>query len=104
MAEKTGYYIVNPAVSTGLLAPALHLKLGVNAVTGIVQGSGEVTRALPPPHGVNHIPQITGVIHHTGYGKDTLLVSLHGEYLHSNPPSLVVCEVKVTAALSVDGS
>jgi hypothetical protein len=105
MAEKLGYYIVDLEVSTGLIgAPTLHLKLGVNAVTGAVQGSGEITRPLPPPHNVNHIPQITGVVHRTGFGKDTLLVSVHGQYLHSNPPSLVVYEVKVTAALSVDGS
>jgi hypothetical protein len=103
MAEKIGYYIVDLDVSTGLIgAPTLHLKLGVNAVTGIVQGSGEITRAFPPPHGVIHIPHIKGVIHH--YGKDTLLVSLHGEYLHSNPPSTVVYEVKVTAALGVDAA
>ena len=44
------------------------------------------------------------VIHHTGFGKDTLLVSLQGEYLHTNPPSQVVYNVKVTAALAVDGS
>jgi Domain of unknown function (DUF1842) len=105
MAEKLGYYIVDLEVSTGLIgAPTLHLKLGVNAVTGIVQGTGEITQALPPPHGVTHIPQITGVIHHTGLGTDTLLVSLHGEYLHTSPPSMVVYPVKVTAALAVDAS
>jgi Domain of unknown function (DUF1842) len=105
MAEKLGYYIVDLDVSTGLIgAPTLHLKLGVNAVTGIVQGSGEITQALPPPHGITPIPHITGVIHHTGFGKDTLLVSLQGEYLHSNPPSMVVYTVKVTAALAVDAA
>ncbi len=105
MAEKVGYYLVNLDVSTGLIgAPTLHLKLGVNAVTGVVQGTGEITQAIAPPNGVIHIPHITGVIHHTGFGKDTLLVSLQGEYLHSNPPSLVVYTVKVTAALAVDAS
>jgi hypothetical protein len=105
MAQPIGYYIVNLEVTTGLIgAPTLHLKLGVNAVTGAVQGSGEITQPLPPPYGTIVIPQISGVIHHTGFGKDTLLVSLHGEYLHSNPPSMVVYEVKVTAALAVDAS
>jgi hypothetical protein len=105
MAEKLGYYIVDLEVSTGLIgAPTLHLKLGVNAVTEIVQGTGEITQALPPPYGSIHIPQIHGVIHHTGFGKDTLLVSLQGEYLHTNPPSMVVYPVKVTAALAVDAS
>ena len=105
MAEKIGYYIVNLEVSTGLIgAPTLHLQLGVNAVTGIVQGTGEITQAVAPPHGSIRIPQISGVIHHTGFGKDTLLVSLRGEYTYSNPPSNVVYSVPVTAALAVDAS
>jgi hypothetical protein len=105
MAEKLGYYNVDLDVSTGLPgAPTLHLQLGVNAVTGVVQGSGEITQALAPPHGITHIPHINGVLHHTGFGKDTLLVSLQGEYLHTNPPSEVVYNVKVTAALALDAS
>src|SRR5271163_4804764 len=104
MADKIGYYIVDLEVSTGLIgAPTLHLKLGVNAVTGIVQGSGEITQAvLLPPYGSTHIPEISGVVHHTGFGKDALLVSLHGDYLYSKPPSTVIYPVKVTAALAVD--
>ncbi|HWZ52988.1 MAG TPA: DUF1842 domain-containing protein [Granulicella sp.] len=105
MAEKIGYYLVDLEVSTGLIgAPILHLKLGVNAVTGIVQGTGEITQPLPPPHGSAYIPQISGVILHTGFGEDTMLVALQGEYLHTNPPSMVVYPVRVTAALAVDAS
>jgi hypothetical protein len=104
MAEKLGYYIVDLDVSTGLIgAPTLHLKLGVNAATGIVQGSGEITQPLPPPYGVTPIPEFLGYIHHTGIAKDMLLVYVQGEYLRGQVPHQIY-PVIVTAALVVDAS
>jgi hypothetical protein len=104
MAEKLGYYIVDLDVSTGLIgAPTLHLKLGVNAATGIVQGSGEITQPLPPPYGVTPIPEFLGYIHHTGIAKDMLLVYVQGEYLRGQVPHQIY-PVIVTASLVVDAS
>ncbi len=79
MADKIGLYPVKLLVEQGLVgAPTLHLNLLVNAASGQVNGSAEVTQALPPPYGETHIPQVTGHIHHTGFGEDTLLVHLTG--------------------------
>ncbi len=106
MAEKVGYYIVNLEVTTGLIgAPTLHLQLGVNAVTGSVQGTGEphpgdCAAERRHPHSADqrcHPPHRLREGHAAGS-------SLQGEYLHSNPPSMVVYTVKVTAALAVDAS
>lgn len=104
MAEKIGYYIVDLEVSTGLIgAPTLHLKLGVNAATGVVQGSGEMTQPLPPPYGVTPIPEFLGYFHHTGIAKDLLLVYVQGEYLRGQVPHAIY-PVIVTASLVVDAS
>jgi hypothetical protein len=74
----------------GLLgAPVLTLDLLVYAPQGQVHGSGEITQALPPPYGQTHIPQITGAIHHTGFGQDEMLVSLTGQYVVSLPPPAI---------------
>ena len=104
MAEKIGYYIVDLEVSTGLIgAPTLHLKLGVNAATGVVQGAGEITQPLPPPYGVTPIPEFLGYLHHTGIAKDLLLVYVQGEYLRGQVPHQIY-PVIVTASLVVDAS
>jgi hypothetical protein len=87
--EKLGYYIVALQVAPPGMPGSMTLKmhLGVNAPTGHVQGSGEVTQALPPPFGTTPIPHISGHILHTGFGKDTLLVHLTGEAIRPSPPN-----------------
>ncbi|WP_242008114.1 DUF1842 domain-containing protein [Sphingomonas ginsenosidivorax] len=86
-----GYYIVKLLVQhEGFMgAPVLHLDLGVNAVTGQVMGSAQITQALPPPYGNTVIPTVTGAILHTGFGEDTLLVHLTGDYVVSVPPPAI---------------
>ena len=103
MAEEAGYYIVAVEVTTGLAgAPTLKMKLGVNAPNGNVQGSGEITQALPPPFGVTPIPHITGQIFHTGFKSDTLLVHLTGEAIAPTPPTQpIVIPLKFAASLAV---
>ncbi len=91
MTEAVGYYIVKLDVKHGGFAgaPTLHLDLGVNAVTGQVFGSAQITQALPPPYGTTIIPYVTGAILHTGFGQDTLLVHLTGQYIVSVPPPAI---------------
>ncbi len=81
MSDRIGLYPVKLLVEQGGFAgaPTLHLNLLVNAPTGQVDGTAEITQALLPPYGEIHIPQVTGHILHTGLGQDTLLVHLTGE-------------------------
>ncbi|MDF7774956.1 DUF1842 domain-containing protein [Sphingomonas sp. AOB5] len=105
MTEPVGYYLVNLLVEQQgpVGAPALHLQLGVNAVTGQIMGSGEITQALPPPYGQTHLPQVTGSIFHTGFGQDTMLVHLSGQYVVSVPPPAIGSYLaQFSAALAVD--
>lgn len=110
MAEPIGYYLVKVDVTPGdgtpmPGAPILHLTLGVNAPTGQINGSAEITQALPPPYGQIHITQVTGQILHTGFGTDTLLVHVMGDYVVSLPPPAIGSyPAKFSAALAVDGS
>ena len=110
MSEPIGYYLVKLKVAPGggsplPGAPVLHLTLGVNAPTGQINGSAEITQALPPPYGAVSIPQVTGQVLHTGFGQDNLLVHVSGEYVVSVPPSAIGSYLaKFSAALVVDGS
>jgi hypothetical protein len=107
MPESVGLYPVKLRVERpGLVgAPVLTLDLLVYAPMGQVHGSGEITQALPPPYGQTHIPQITGVIHHTGFGHDEMLVSLTGQYVVSVPPPAIGSYLAhFSAALVVDDS
>lgn len=107
MENATGYYIVKLLVEQpGLLgAPALHLNLGVDAVSGKVSGAGEITQSLPPPYGEIVIHQISGEIFHTGLGTDTRLVHLNGQYVVSVPPPAIGSYLaQFSAALAVDAS
>lgn len=102
--EKLGYYLVSLQVSPPGLpgAMTLKMKLGVNAPNGHVQGSGEVTQALPPPFGTTPIPHISGQILHTGLGTDTLLVHLTGEAIIPPPPTQpITIKEKFAASLAV---
>ena len=108
MSGPIGYYLVKVDVKPGNGqpmpgAPILHLTLGVNAPTGQVNGSAEITQALPPPYGSISIPQVTGQVLHTGFGTDTLLVHVTGEYVVSVPPPAIGSYLaKFSAALAVD--
>jgi Domain of unknown function (DUF1842) len=90
MAEENpiGYYIVSVQVSPPGLAGAktLKMKLGVNAPNGHVQGSGEVTQALPPPFGTTPIPHISGHLQPTPV-PELMMVHLIGEAIVPPPPN-----------------
>lgn len=116
MAEDLGKLItdVNAATSVGLYfvkavegkvgesgAPIVHYALTVQAASGHVSGIAELTQAVAPPNSLHRFP-VTGQIYHTGLGHDTLLVTLHGEYTQSLPPSEVLIPVRFTATLSVN--
>ena len=105
MAE-VGYYIVDLEVAPegGAMpgAPNLTLKLGVNATNGEVNGQATLTQAV---QGGEHEFPVSGSIHHTGFGEDTLLVSLTGQYAQSVPPPAIgTYLVPFSAALAVDKS
>lgn len=109
MADPIGYYIVKLRVAPGdqpiFGAPTLELNLGVDAPTGRVNGTAEITQALPPPYGQISIPQVTGQILHTGFGIDTLLVHVTGQYVVSVPPPAIGSYLaQFSAALAVDQS
>jgi hypothetical protein len=102
--ETVGYYQVKLQVQhEGFAgAPVLHLDLGVNAGTGQVVGSAQITQALPPPHDTTVIPMVAGSILHTGLGGDTLLVHLTGAYVVPLlPPAIGSYLVQFSTALAV---
>ncbi|WP_237477765.1 DUF1842 domain-containing protein [Lichenibacterium dinghuense] len=88
---KEGAYLVKILVGNKGTpgAPLLHFTGVVNAPTGKINGFAEITQALPPPHGVTDIPNVTGQIRHTGFGPDKLLVTLSGSYVVSVPPPAI---------------
>ncbi len=91
MSEKSGLYLVKLKVSRpGLLgAPVLHLNLSVYAPQGNVNGDAVISQSVTPTSGPIHVPQVTGHIHHTGFGPDQQLVSLAGQYVVSVPPPAI---------------
>lgn len=105
MADQIGLYPVSLRVSHGDMpgAPTLTLNLLVNAPTGAVSGNAMITQALPPPYGQINIPQVTGGTYHTGFGEDTMLVHLTGQYVVSVPPPAIGSYLAhFSAALAVD--
>ncbi|HEX4695561.1 DUF1842 domain-containing protein [Sphingomonas sp.] len=103
---KVGLYLVNLIVQQGTTplagAPVLHLALAVNAPTGSVNGTARITQALAPPYGDFSFP-VSGNVHHTGFGTDTLLVALKGDYVVSVPPPAIGSFLAhFFAALAVD--
>lgn len=104
---EVGLYPVKLNVEKkGLLgAPDLKLSLVVYAPAGTVSGSAVITQALAPPAGEIHIPEVSGVIHHTGFGADQQLVALKGQYVVSVPPPAIGSYLaQFSAALVVDKS
>lgn len=104
--SDVGYYVVDVEVAPegGMKpgAPSLSLKLGVNATNGEVNGQATLTQAV---QGGEHEFPVSGVIHHTGFGEDTMLVALNGQYAQSVPPPAIgTWLVPVSVALAVDGS
>ncbi|GAB5348780.1 DUF1842 domain-containing protein [Alteriqipengyuania sp. 357] len=105
MAE-VGYYIVDVEVAPegGMQpgAPNLTLKLGVNASNGEVNGQATLTQSV---RGGDHEFPVSGVIHHTGFGEDKLLVALTGHYVQSVPPPAIGAWLaQASIALAVDDS
>ncbi|HEY0313168.1 MAG TPA: DUF1842 domain-containing protein [Allosphingosinicella sp.] len=106
MTEPVGLYHVTLKVSHGDMpgAQTLNLDLAVSAPTGTVHGTATITQALPPPYGIIHIP-VHGQIYHTGFGQDTLLVHLIGQYVVSVPPPAIGSYLAhFSAGLAVDKS
>lgn len=105
MSNPIGYYHVKLRVAQQgpVGAPVLHLNLGVDAPTGRIVGAAEIDQSLPPPYGKVLIPQVTGEIFHTGFGKDTRLVHLTGQYVVSLPPPAIGSYLaQFSTALAVD--
>jgi hypothetical protein len=83
MEQHTGLYLVNIDIACeGFVGgPLAALKLVVNAHDGLVYGSGTLGHSgTAPGSGGYGIRNVTGNIHHTGFGTDTLLVQLSGTY------------------------
>ncbi len=100
-----GFYEVKLQVGHGGMpgAPILHMTLGVNASTGEVAGTAEITQALPPPYGSMAIPHVAGRIFQTGFGGNELLVHVTGQYPESaTPPAIGTYQAEFSAALVVD--
>jgi Domain of unknown function (DUF1842) len=70
-------------------APLLHFHLVVNAVTGAITGQAVQTQAVAPPGNQIAISNIKGVLHHTGLGPYTMVVSLEGSAIISFPPPAI---------------
>jgi hypothetical protein len=70
-------------------APIVHLTLAISD-SGSVGGMAKITQALQPPND-SHIFPVTGKCYHTGLGKDTLLMSLEGEFIICVPPPAIGC-------------
>lgn len=106
MTDQTGLYRVTLNVSPGQMpgAPTLNLDLTVFAPNGTVNGVATITQALPPPYGHLSFP-VSGSIYHTGFGQDTQLVHLTGQYVVSVPPPAIGSYLAhFSAALAVDQS
>jgi hypothetical protein len=105
MADKNAglYYQKVSLANTRIGSPTLFLNMTVYTPTGEVNGSGKITRALPPPEGILAIPQVKGGIYHTGTPVDQQLVHLTGEYVYSFPPPAIGSALMpITVAMSVD--
>lgn len=70
-------------------APLLHFQLLVNAATGAITGQAEQTQAVAGPASSITIPNVTGILHHTGLGKVTQVVALKGEAVITVPPPAI---------------
>jgi hypothetical protein len=108
MTDKAGLYLVDIDVDCeGILGgPRLALNLMVNAPEGKVYGSGEISQSGTAPGSEGHkIPAISGHIYHTGFGQDTMLVSLRGRYAIPFGPTMPgQTEGMMIAALALDSS
>jgi hypothetical protein len=83
MEQQIGLYLVNIDIACeGFVGgPLAALNLVVNAPDGMVYGSGTLRQSGTAPGSEGYaIRTITGNIHHTGFGTDTMLVQLSGTY------------------------
>jgi hypothetical protein len=104
VADSPALYLVRLRVANPILlgSPVLELQLAVNAATGAVTGAGDISQSITPQAPRVHVSQITGHIHHTGFGPDKLLVHLIGEYIWSaTPPAIGTFVGPFSAALAV---
>jgi hypothetical protein len=100
--EAVGLYLVKLLVSNGLDgAPVLHLDLMVNAPTGMVSGTAQITQAVNPPV-VVAIPGLTGqALDILVRGAPQRLVTLKGDYIVCVPPPGFGCyQEHLTVGLS----
>jgi len=107
MADQIGLYLVKVLVQKPGVdgAPSVQLNLAVNPGAGVVGGNAVITQAVAPPHGSTTVPEVRGVIHHTGLGVDKMLVSVEGQYgVSVPPPAIGTYLAKFSAALAVDNT
>jgi len=109
MSEQTaGYYLMKLQAGTGAPgAPTLNLTLGVYAPTGQVNGEAVITQAILAPESKIVVPQVTGAIHETGFGGNTRLIAVQGNYTVSvQPPAIgtYLAHFSAAIALGEDGT
>lgn len=86
-------------------APIMHYSLVVVPSANSVSGTVEITQAVATPAGHIVIPNVHGVIHATGLGPITQIVSLQGEYVQTVPPPAIGAWLaKFAANLAIDAS
>ena len=86
-------------------APILHFAGVVNAPTGAINGTAEITQAIAPPNGEITIPNVMGQIRHLGLHEDKIIVTLTGHYYEPGPPPTNYIRLeKFEAVLHVDKS
>jgi hypothetical protein len=81
-------------------APIAHYSLVVNSVTGVISGMVEIIQAIDCPSILTHV---RGNIRRTGFGDNTMTVSLSGEYTISvRPPAIGTFSYKFSAHMDID--
>ena len=103
--KPIGMYFVRLRVENPILlgSPILDLSLSVIEATGLVNGFGDISNSVTPEAPSVHIPQVTGEVFQTGFGGNTLLVHLTGEYIASvRPPAIGTYQGPFSAAFAVE--
>jgi len=88
-------------------APILNLSLiyNVDHEDGQLSGLAVISQAIAPPNGRIVINNVSGPVHGLGFGKETRVFSLTGEYWQSlQPPAIGQVQEKFTATFTTDNN
>jgi hypothetical protein len=99
---ETGLYLYDGTIgNVGMPgAPVVDFRLAVNAVSGDVTGQVEIHQAI---QGGNYSGNVTGVMHYTGYGEYTKVISLQG-YVHAAPPLIGTFPFRAHMSINNEGN